>query len=390
MAENGIVRGIYVHIPFCIRKCGYCDFYSVVGGEEARQEYCGLVVREMDALLRAYPGEAQVLADTVYFGGGTPTVLGPERLCRILGAIRSRFPVVDGAEVTVEANPGTVGADDFRRLRQGGFTRVSLGIQSFHPPTLEALGRIHTAEEASAAFRDARDAGFRSVSLDLMFGTPDQEAETWEVDLRRAAAMAPEHLSAYAFSPERGTPVRAELDRGIRRLPADDAVAGMYQATRELLASAGYRHYEISNFCRPGEECRHNGKYWDRAGYLGLGPSAHGLLFPGPSAPLGLRTANPRSLGEYAQRIVKGHLAWVDAGASSAEDAWKEFLFLGLRREAGVSLEEAEERYGPPPAQVREAVERLTASAALVRQGTRIGIPVPLWFVSNEVLRRFA
>ena len=389
MAENGAVRGIYVHIPFCARKCGYCDFYSVVGGQETREAYCGLVARELDAVLRAFPGEAKAPSDTVYFGGGTPTVLGPDRLCRLLSVIRSRLAVAEGAEVTLEANPGTVDEEDFHRLREGGFTRVSLGVQSFHSPTLRALGRIHTAEEADASFRLARKARFLSVGLDLLFGNPGQGVASWREDLRRAVAIGPDHLSAYALSPEPGTPIQAEIERGTLALPPDDTVARMYEAAREVLTAAGYRHYEISNFCRPGKECRHNGKYWDRAGYLGLGPSAHGLLFPGEAAPLGMRTANARSLHEYRRRLAESRPPWIDAEQRRAEDAWKEFLILGLRRECGVSLAEGENRYGPLPDGVREALERLTVSGGLVRDGGRVRIPGPLWFVSNEVLRRF-
>jgi oxygen-independent coproporphyrinogen-3 oxidase len=390
MAENELVRGIYVHIPFCVRKCAYCDFYSVVGGEEAREEFCGLVVRELELLLRSFPGEAAVPADSVYFGGGTPTVLGPARLCRLLAEIRHLLPVPDGAEVTLEANPGTVGREDFRRLREGGFNRVSLGVQSFHPATLAALGRIHSAEEASAAVRDAREAGFHSVGIDLIFGNPGQKEEDWADDLQRAVAAFPDHLSAYALSPEPGTPIHADIERGAVALPADETVARMYEAARGILASAGFRHYEISNFSRPGKECRHNGKYWGREGYLGLGPSAHGLLFPGGTAPRGMRTANPLSLREYAARIGAGRLPWVDAGASSLEDAWKEFLLSGLRLEDGVSLSEGENRYGPPPGNLLAAMENLVRSGCLVRDGSLLRMPVAFWFVSNEVLRRLA
>jgi len=384
------MRGIYVHVPFCVRKCGYCDFYSVVGGEEAREEFCGLVARELDIVLRRFPGEADVPADTVYFGGGTPTVLGSDRLCRLLAEIRSRLPVVEGAEVTLEANPGTVGGEDFHRLREAGFTRVSLGVQSFHPPTLAALGRIHSVEEASAAFRGARTARFPSVGLDLIFGNPGQKEDDWLDDLQRAVACFPDHLSAYALSPEPGTPIHAEIQRGGIALPPDDALGRMYDSAREILASAGFRHYEISNFSRPGKECLHNGKYWDRDGYLGLGPSAHGLLFPGETAPLGMRTANPRSLREYALRLGEGQLPWVDVGVSSVEDAWKEYLLFGLRLENGVRIAEGEKRYGPPPENLREALENLTASGCLIRDGSRLRMPARFWFVSNEVLLRLA
>ncbi len=384
------MRGIYVHVPFCVRKCGYCDFYSVVDGEEARERFCGLLLQELEILLRSYPGEANVPADTVYFGGGTPSVLGPERLCRLLAGIRSRLPVAEGAEVTLEANPGTIRGEDFFRLREEGFTRVSLGVQSFLPATLEALGRIHSVDDVHAALENARKARFPSVGIDLIFGNPGQEETDWEADIDCAAAIHPDHLSAYALSPEPGTPIHGQIERGEISVPSDDAAARMYETARRALASAGYRHYEISNFAMPGMECRHNGKYWRREGYLGLGPSAHGLLFPGESAPLGMRTENPPSLPEYARRLDEGRLSWVEVEARSGEDAWKEFLIFGLRLEEGVSLAEGEKRYGPQPRNLLEAVDRLVASGSLVRDRERLRMPEAFWFVSNEALRRLA
>ena len=384
------MRGIYVHVPFCVRKCGYCDFYSVAAGEEERDRYPGLVEREMDLLLRTFPGEAGVPADTVYVGGGTPTVLGPERLTRLLAAIRSRFPVAEGAEITTEANPGTVTGDDFALLREGGFNRVSLGVQSFRPSTLAALGRIHSVEDVRAAYRDARRAGFSSVGIDLIFGNPGQSEGEWQEDLDRAVTFLPEHVSAYALTPEPGTPIDAAIGAGAIALPDDDGVARMYAATRETLRAAGYRHYEISNFSRPGKECRHNLKYWRRDGYLGLGPSAHGLLFPGESAPFGLRTANPPSLSDYVRALDEGRPPWGSTLACGMEDAWKESLIFGLRMEEGVSPSSIEKRNGPPPEPVRGAVEKLIGSGVLLREGDRLRLPERHWFVSNEVLARLA
>jgi oxygen-independent coproporphyrinogen-3 oxidase len=382
------MRGIYVHVPFCARKCGYCDFYSVVSGEEAREEFAGLVAREIDLVLRAYPGEAEVPADTVYFGGGTPTVLGAGRLVALLSAIRDRLPVADGAEITVEANPGTVTGDDFLRLRDGGFTRVSLGVQSFDPATLSALGRIHSVDDVRAAYRDTRRAGFPSVGIDLIFGNPGQAPDDWRADLDRTVTFLPDHVSAYALSPEPGTPIHGSIARGETSLPDDDAVARMYEAARETFSSAGYRHYEISNFSRPGKECRHNMKYWRREGYLGLGPSAHGLLFPGGSEPCGIGTANPPSVDGYARALREGRLPWSTAEAGDRENAWKDLLIFGLRLAEGVSVTEGEKRYGPPPEELRGAVERLVASGYLLREADRLRMPERHWFVSNEILRR--
>jgi len=384
------MRGIYVHVPFCVRKCGYCDFYSVAGGEKARDGFPALVEREMDLLLRTFPGEASVPADTVYFGGGTPTVLGPDRLNRLLAAIRSRFPVAEDAEITTEANPGTVTGDDFARLREGGYNRVSLGVQSFRPETLAALGRIHSVEDVRAAYRDARRAGFSSVGIDLIFGNPGQNEAEWQEDLDLAVTFLPDHVSAYALTPEPGTPIHAAIGGGGIALPDDDTVARMHAAARGTLRAAGYRHYEISNFSRPGKECRHNLKYWRRDGYLGLGPSAHGLLFPGESAPFGLRTANPPSLPDYVRALNDGRLPWGSAHACDHEDAWKEALIFGLRTSEGVSLSSVEERNGPPPDEVREAMEKLIGSGVLLREEDRLRLPERHWFVSNEALQRLA
>ena len=384
------MRGIYVHVPFCVRKCGYCDFYSVAGGEEEHDRFPGLVEREMDLLLRTFPGEAGVPADTVYIGGGTPTVLGPGRLTRLLAAIRARFPVTEGAEITTEANPGTVTGDDFARLREGGFNRVSLGVQSFRPETLAALGRIHSVGDVRAAYRDVRRARFSSVGIDLIFGNPGQSEAEWQEDLDLAVTFLPDHVSAYALTPEPGTPIHAAIGGGGIALPDDDTVARMYAAARETLRAAGYRHYEISNFSRPGKECRHNLKYWRRDGYLGLGPSAHGLLFPGESAPFGLRTANPPSLPGYARALGEGRPPWGSTRACGVEDAWKESLIFGLRTAEGVSPSSIEKRNGPPPEPVRGAVEKLIGSGVLLREGDRLRLPERHWFVSNEVLARLA
>lgn len=390
VGENEAMRGIYVHVPFCVRKCGYCDFYSIAGGEEERDRYPALVEREMDLLLRAFPGEAGVTADTVYFGGGTPTVLGPDRLNRLLAAIRSRLPVTENAEVTTEANPGTVTGADFVRLREGGFNRVSLGVQSFRRDTLAALGRIHSVEDVRTAYRDARGAGFSSVGIDLIFGNPGQREAEWQEDLDLAVTFLPDHVSAYALTPEPGTPIHEAIADGRIALPDDDSVARMYVAARETLRAAGYRHYEISNFCRPGKECRHNLKYWRRDGYLGLGPSAHGLLFPGESAPFGLRTANPPSLPDYRGALSDGRLPWGSPRVCDREDAWKESLIFGLRMADGVSPPSIEKKNGPPPEPVRGAMEHLIGSGLLLREADRLRLPERHWFVSNEVLQGLA
>ncbi len=310
------MRGIYVHVPFCARKCAYCDFYSVVAGETAFDEFCALLAREMELFRAASPAEAARPADTVYFGGGTPTVLGTARLCALLSALRVRLPVGPGAEITVEANPGTVTEEGLAALRAAGFNRLSIGVQSFDPAALAVLGRIHGVEEVRAACRGARRARFSSVGFDLIFGIPGQTAAAWETDLERTVTFLPDHVSAYALAPEEGTPIHDALRRGALSLPPEEEVADMYEAARRILARAGYRRYEISNFARPGRECRHNMKYWRREEYVGLGPSAHGLLFPEGHGSPGVRTANPASFAAWAEKIRGGGAGLVGAAGA--------------------------------------------------------------------------
>jgi len=352
------------------------------------ERYCGLLLKELELLLRSFPSLAEIPADTIYFGGGTPSILGPERLQQLLKGIRSRLSLAKNAEVTLEANPGTLREGDFHRLREYGFNRISLGVQSFDPPTLATLGRIHTASQAKDALYSAREAGFLSAGIDLIFGTPGQEAADWSKDLEEAAAAFPDHISVYALTPEPDTPIHRAISRGEITLPSDDKVAGMYDMASENLQRAKYNHYEISNFARPGHECRHNRKYWRREGYLGLGPSAHGLLFLGEEAPSGMRTENPRSLEEYASRIERGCLPWTDSGARNLPDSWEEFLVFGLRMAEGISLEEGEKLYGPQPEKLSLAVDRLVDSGHLIRNRNLLRMPKEYWFVSNELLQQ--
>jgi oxygen-independent coproporphyrinogen-3 oxidase len=373
-----------------VRKCSYCDFYSVIASESATKEFCDLVVEEMDLFRQKFPEDAAAAADTVYFGGGTPTVLSSEALCGLLAAIRDRFAIDPGAEITAEANPGTVTPEEFRALKEGGFTRMSIGVQSFTPATLRTLDRIHGVEDVRTTYRDGRSAGFEDLGIDLIFGIPGQETNEWEADLERAVTLGPSHVSAYALAPEPGTPIHAAIGRGELRSPSDEEMAKMYRTARRIMENAGYRHYEISNFARPGRESRHNRKYWKREGYTGFGPSAHGLLFPGEEARFGMRTANPPSLAEYGSRIREGRLPWEYTRVSTVEDAWKESLIFGLRMTDGVDPSEIEERIGAPPDPLRGVMSELAGAGKLLKEGEKLRLPTELFFVSNEVLQSLA
>ncbi|MGB7972607.1 MAG: radical SAM family heme chaperone HemW [Candidatus Deferrimicrobiaceae bacterium] len=380
------MRGIYIHVPFCVRKCSYCDFYSLTTSSRATGEFLDLLVKEMDLFRERFPEDATAAVDTVYFGGGTPTVIAPGDLCGLLAAIRRRFPVMPGAEITIEANPGTVRENGLRILRAGGFNRLSVGMQSFSPATLLTLGRIHDTEDNRRTYRDARAAGFDSLGIDLIFGIPGQSGADWEEDLEQAITFFPDHVSAYALAPEPGTPLQAALAQGKIRMPTDEEVAESYATARRALVNAGYRHYEISNFARPGFESRHNRKYWRREGYAGLGPSAHGLLFPREYPRFGMRTANPSSFSEYGRRIREGSPPWGGVNECGQEDAWKEALILGLRMTDGVDPAEIETRIGPPPDALRDVLGSLVEDGKLLRERNRLRLPDNLFFVSNEIL----
>ena len=256
--------GIYIHVPFCIRKCPYCDFYSVASSEDLRKEY-------LLALRNQILSFDRVAADTVYFGGGTPSLLSPEEIAGIIALLRDRFDIEDGAEITMECNPATAGTAEFRGFLDAGVNRLSLGCQSFQEKTLMSLGRLHSAEEAKAAVRDAREAGFANISVDLMLGIPFETSEIAERDALAAAELEVQHVSAYLLRICEGTP----FAEGVPGIPDDDQQAECYRRFCGVMDAAGYRQYEISNFAVPGYESRHNLKYWQCGQWLGFGPGAH-------------------------------------------------------------------------------------------------------------------
>ena len=269
--QKDLPLGLYIHIPFCRSKCAYCDFYSLAGAEERMDDYCRALERH---LAEVAPQAECHKADTVYFGGGTPSYLGAERLCRLLGSIRKLYKVDKHAEITLEANPDS--ATDrkaLKRLRKAGFNRLSLGVQSMDDALLQAIGRIHTRQQVQEAVAAARKAGFKNLSLDLIYGLPGQTMEGWEKTLSDAVGLHPEHLSCYGLKLEEGTPLYRR--QGELTFPDEDMQADMYLYTVEFLKQCGYEQYEISNFAKPGFASRHNLKYWLMQEYAGFGPGAH-------------------------------------------------------------------------------------------------------------------
>ncbi len=327
---------LYVHVPFCVRKCAYCAFHSVTFRPEDAARYTALVTREL-RLRMARRASAGV--SSVFFGGGTPSVLELGQVEEILQAVRTQCVVTGDAEITVEANPESVTRPGFLPgLRRLGVNRLSLGVQSFQDGVLHMLGRPHGAAEAVAGARTARAAGFDNLSLDLIWGLPGQTLESWRADLHQAVALGPEHLSCYGLSLEDGTPLASRVARGELALPDEDESAGMYMWGSEFLESRGYAQYEISNYARPGRESRHNLGYWAQEDYLGLGPSAVSTLDA-------RRSANPADLDEYAHWVPAG-CADMNVEQLSKRTLGQEMVMLALRTRRGLDLERFKVRTG--------------------------------------------
>ena len=326
--------GIYIHVPFCRSKCEYCDFYSVTTKEDGLMDaYLEAIcahIKESGALAPAYK------VDTVYFGGGTPSFFGADGMATILTTIRKSFDVTDDAEITFEANPDSVSDKLLRRLRGEGFNRVSLGIQCDNDEILKKIGRPHNYAQAVAAVQRIRKAGYKNLSLDLIYGLPGQTRQSWQETLQRVLMLSPDHISCYGLKVEEGTPLYQYKD--YCSLPDDDTQADMYLDAVEILRTRGYRQYEISNFCRKGQYSRHNMKYWKGGEYLGFGPSASSDF-------AGKRFTAVRSLREYIDGIRTGGQVLEEIQEVPQRERAGEYLMLRLRTSQGISREEYEKKY---------------------------------------------
>lgn len=322
-------QAVYVHIPFCVHKCAYCDFASYqIYNDHIMTDYARRLVEEISAWTPALPVSPTA---TVYFGGGTPSVLPLEDLAAIVTALKERGFWQHPAEATLEANPGTVDRERLRFYRQLGFDRLSLGIQSFQPGELAAMGRIHTAEQAEEAIALAREAGFRRISGDLIYGYPGQTVETVRDSLERLLDTGVDHVSVYGLTVEEGTLLAKQVREGKALLPSEDASGTMYDFLMEALPQAGYHRYEISNFARPGQESRHNQVYWHYDPYMAFGTAA--CRFDGK-----IRETNPRNLQAYLQGAPP------EREILTCEDRRAELVFMNLRTVKGLSLEEFTQR----------------------------------------------
>lgn len=322
---------IYLHIPYCRQKCRYCDFASFSGQEGTMSAYVDALLLEADAMA-AYAKDTPV--QTVFIGGGTPSVLPAELLSKLLAGLRQHFHIPDGVEFTSEANPGTLTAPWLEAALCGGVNRLSMGMQAYQPELLRTLGRIHTHADVVDSVRLARSMGLRNLSVDLMFGLSGQTPAMWLESLNAALALNVEHMSCYGLIPEDGTPLKRDLDAGRLTLPDEADERRMYDDALTLLSANGFAQYEISNFARPGRECRHNIGYWTRTPYIGLGASAASFL---QTRGGGLRLTNPASIQDYI--AMANEQAWRrrDRVSLMPADARFESLMLGLRMTQGVS-----------------------------------------------------
>ena len=367
--------GLYLHIPFCRSKCIYCDFYSLPSAEDQMDRYVSALCRH---LIETAPQAAPYTVDTVYFGGGTPSYLGVKRLKKLLKAVEKDYSLSREAEVTMEANPDSLRDwRDVRALRRAGVNRISLGVQSTDDAELKTIGRVHTFAQVREAVDAVRRGGVKNLSLDLIYGLPDQTMERWQATLAQAADLGPEHLSCYGLKVEEGTPLWRMRESLV--LPDDDLQADMYLWAVDFLARRGYEQYEISNFARPGFASRHNLKYWTLQEYAGFGPGAHSDFG-------GVRYAFVRDLAAYCAGVESGGSILSESERISDRERHREYLMLGLRTAAGISRRAFESRCRTSFDPIEGVLEKLAAPGYARKEGDRWRLTPVGFLVSNQII----
>ena len=361
---------LYVHIPFCVRKCRYCDFASFSGVDaKKRSDYIDALCREIDDYK-----SLGLTVSTIFFGGGTPSLLSPEEFRKITSHIRSAFNILPDSEFTLEANPGTLTEERLSAYIAEGVNRLSIGLQSIHKKELKKLGRIHNYEDFLNSFMLARRLGIKNINVDLMYGIPEQTADTFSETLHTVTDLNPEHISAYGLIIEEGTPFFSE--RETLPVPSEECECDMYYLAAEILKLSGYSHYEISNYAKSGYECRHNLTYWRAEEYIGVGLAAYSYFD-------GRRFGNTRDMTEY----LSGERLTDDERLTPDDEAY-EFAMLALRLSSGFSLSEYRERFGADFLLGREAlVDRLASAGYLSVIEDRIFLTERGFYVSNSILR---
>ncbi|MDQ7821464.1 MAG: radical SAM family heme chaperone HemW [Candidatus Eremiobacteraeota bacterium] len=383
--HSALMTGLYVHIPFCEKKCRYCNFPSIPRTEwddAFCESYVEALLSEIESAAQAAGEELAV--DSIFFGGGTPSLLPLRFLREITARLRHCFHEAESCELSIEANPGTIDAGTLKALRFCGFNRLSIGAQSLRDDRLAALGRIHGRREIFEARDGAVKAGFPSIGMDLIYGIPGQGLAEWERDLDEVLSLGLHHLSAYGLTPEEGTPLGDAIIRGLAEVPGDDEQAMMMEAAHERLTSCGYVHYEVSNFALAGHECRHNMRYWLGGDYLGFGSSACSFMNRWRFS----NTSDPR---EYVRRIEEGLSPIVFAERLSLGRQMGEYMMMALRTEKGAGREDFMERFGVDPLEhYRRELDDLAAGGlVIVESSGTIRIPPRHFFLQSEIASRF-
>ena len=373
--------GLYLHIPFCSSICNYCNFNRGLFDAAVKARF----VPALEAEIRqsAVRNAAPPAVDTIFFGGGTPSLLDPDEIARLIAACRDSFDVSSGAEVTLETNPETSSRDRMERFRDGGVNRISFGVQSFREPELRRLGRLHTAERAWRAVEEARGAGFDNISLDLMMWLPQQSRGDWKESVESLVAVGPEHASVYLLELYPNAPLKEEMARAGWSLAPDEDAAEMYLWSLARLDEAGYRQYEISNVARPGRESRHNRKYWTDGEWLGFGPGAH-------STRDGVRWKNVSGTDEYIARVSSGTSPVSERRTMTREQRLEEALFTGLRLVEGLDIVAAGLHYGVDVwSRYGAELAPFVSEGLLVREGARLRLTREGMLIANEIMAVF-
>ena len=367
----------YIHIPFCVNKCPYCGFYSTRYDTALADRFLVALDIEMQNRSRNLQDR---LFSSIYIGGGTPTMLSPGQFSRLFDLIEKHLPLAADAEITVESNPCTITPRMLDLLKDRGVNRFSIGVQSFSDQVLAKLGRTHSASRAFAAVRAVREAGFRNIGIDLIYGVPEQTEEQWQRTIEAALSLEPDHLSVYSLSLDEGSPLSREARAGRFMLPDDEIVERMYGTAIQSLEAAGLRQYEISNFCVPGRECRHNCNYWARGEYLGLGPGAWSFIG-------NTRSMTIADVNEYIARMTGGIPAVDTREVLNRDQSAAETLFLGLRRTAGIDLDHYGRMFGPDATKnLRKKIEKFDSSGLFQIENTRLSLTLRGFLLSNEAL----
>lgn len=370
---------LYLHIPFCVKKCAYCDFLSFPSGQEIQRQYAKRLMEDIDCMGKEY---GDIPVDTIFIGGGTPSVPESRLIVDLMEHVNRAFQIGDGAEISMEANPGTVTREKLTDYRRAGINRLSFGLQSANDRELKLLGRIHTWAEFLESFHLARECGFTNINIDLMSALPGQTRESWKDTLKRVTDLNPEHISAYSLIIEDGTPFGEKYgsEEGRKLLPDEDSEREMYHETKRFLRECGYERYEISNYAKPGRECRHNIGYWTGVPYLGLGLGASSYMN-------GSRFAVSSDMQQYLEEKPG---TFTDVEKLTKKDMEEEFFYVGLRMTAGVSLSEFERRFGVTAKEVYPGLmETFVEEKAAEFRGDRFVLTDYGLDVSNYIMAQF-